>query len=231
MRSVPEPSSTTKAPASRQLATAQLVARFAWPAAFVAALGMTFSYLRARDEAGPRSAVAVEHASPTVVKELRALGRLETTQIHLEKVIDVKDHQKTLFGLVDAEDGLLFVASGEVVLGVDLAKIGEDEARFDEATSTAYVTLPPPEILSTRFDEVRSYVHARDTDLLARRNERLESHARKEALTAFEHAAREPEAIARSKAQAEKQLGALARAWGARELVVRWSDEGVTRRE
>jgi hypothetical protein len=226
----PEPSSTRETSA-RWHKGLQIGARFAWPLAFVVTAGMTFSYLKTRDATSP-STVQTTHASPTVVKELRAIGRLETAQLHLEKIVEVKDHQKRLFGLVDADDGLLYVASGEVVLGVDLAGVAEDQGRFDEATRIAYVTLPPPAILATRFDELRSYVHARQTDLLAHRSDGLESFARKEALAAFERAGREPEATARAKAQAETQLRALARAWGASDLVVTWQDEGsVTRRE
>ncbi len=208
------------------LPIANVVARFAWPAAFVLALGMTFSYLRSRDDA-ERTAdtTRVEHASPTILKELRDLGRLETTSLHVEKVVDVKDHQKRLLGLVDATDNMLFVASGEVVLGVDLARMRDEDSTFDPTTRTATIILPPPEILSSRFDELRSYVHARETDVLAKRNEGLEAYARREALASFEAAGREETNVVRAKQQAERQLRALAKAWGVHELVVKWRDE------
>ncbi len=109
-----------------------------------------------------------------------------------------------------------------ILLGVDLGKLTESDARLDAATGTAYVHLPAPEVLSTRFDEPHSYVHARATDLLAKRNEALESVARRDAIAAFETAAKEPKAIAKAKEQAEKQLRALAKGWGARELIVTW---------
>ncbi|MBF5066664.1 DUF4230 domain-containing protein, partial [Salmonella enterica subsp. enterica serovar Istanbul] len=100
------------------------------------------------------------------------------------------------------------------VMGVDLGKLRDGDARFVEATRTAYVTLPAPGVLSTRFDEPHSYVHARATDLLAKRNEALESVARRDAVVAFEAAAKDPKAVARAKDQAEKQIRALAKAWG-----------------
>ena len=129
-----------------------------------------------------------------------------------------------MMGRMDiARTTLLFVATGEVVLGVDLGKLGDQDARFDEATRTAYVTLPAPEVLSTRFDEAHSYVHARATDLLAKRNEALESLARRDAVLAFEAAAKDPKAVERAKEQAEKQLRGLGRAWGARDVVITWS--------
>ncbi|MDB4933928.1 MAG: hypothetical protein JWP87_900 [Labilithrix sp.] len=207
-------------PAPRSLAE---LSRFAWPAAFIAVAAMTLGYLQEL-RPKPPSEVRVEHPTPTVVKDLRDLARLETLSLHVEKVIDVKDHQTRLYGLVDADDSLLFVATGDVVMGVDFAKLADGDARFDEATRTAYVHLPAPEVLSTRFDEPHSYVHARATDVLAKRNEALESVARRDAIVAFEAAAKDPKAIARAKEQAEKQLRALAKAWTARDVVVTWSE-------
>jgi len=217
---VPPPPVTTR----REVSLAAQLSRFAWPAAFVAVAAMTFAYLHdVRPK--PASEVQIEHPTPTVLKELRELARLETLSLHVEKVVDVKDHQTRLYGLVDANDSLLFVATGEVVLGVDLAKLGDGDARYDEATRTAYIHLPAPEVLSTRFDEPHSYVHARETDVLAQRNEALESIARRDAATAFEAVAKDPKNVDRAKEQAEKQLRGLAKAWGARDVVITWSTD------
>lgn len=194
--------------------------RLAWPAAFVAVAAMAFAYLGNRPQA-PASDVRV-HASSTVVKSLRDIARLETTSMHVEKIIDIKDRQARLFGLVEGNDALLYVASGEVIVGVDLTKLRDDDARFDEATKTATITLPEPEVLSTRFDEAKSHVYSRDTDVVAKRNEQLEQLARQEAIAAFEAAGRQKETTTRAEEQAERQLRALATAWGAKEVVVKW---------
>ena len=217
---------TTPVPPTPTPLTAQL-SRFAWPAAFVAVAAMTFGYLHDVRGPAPASEVRIEHPTPTVLKDLRELSRLETLSLHVEKVVDVKDRQTRLYGLVDAEDSLLFVATGEVVLGVDLGKLADADARYEEATRTAYIHLPAPEVLSTRFDEPHSYVHARATDVLARRNEALESIARRDAAIAFEAAARDPKAIERAKEQAEKQLRGLGKAWGARDVVITWRPESA----
>lgn len=199
------------------------VARFAWPAAFVAVAAMGFGLVRPTPAAAPATThVVVEQPSPNVVRELRALGRLQTAALHLEKVVDVADHQTRLFGLLDAQDSLLYVASGEVVLGIDLERLGPDDAGYDRATGVARVRLPEPEVLSSRLDEVSSHVHARHTELLARRAPELEQLARQRALAAFTAAAEEPRARELARAQAARQLEALAKAWGARELVVTW---------
>lgn len=198
------------------------LARFAWPAVFVAIAAMGFGYLREPKPRASTSEVRVEHAGATVVRELRSLSRLETSSMHVEKVIALSDHQQRLRGLLDADDSLLFVAVGEVVLGVDLSRLAEADVRSDPDSGVAYIELPAPEVLSTRFDEARSYVHTRTTDLLARRNEGLEGAARKEALAAFAAAARDPRALEAAKASAEKQLRSLAKAWGAKDLVIDW---------
>ena len=195
--------------------------RFAWPAAFVIVASMGFLLLRDRAQPKETSEVRVQ-GSNTVVKSLRDLSRLETTSLHVEKVIDVRDHQKRLYGLLETEDSLLFIASGEVVIGVDLARLRDDDARFDEATKTATITLPEPEVLSTRFDEMHSYVHSRKTGALAERNEQLEAIARREATAAFEAAGRQKDVRDRAKEQAERQIRSLATAWGAKNVIVTW---------
>lgn len=224
MEPSPEPAAPEVTPKPRRAATeaGAIAARVAWPAALVAIAAMGFAWLREPRPAPPASEVRVEHAGATVVRELRSLSRLETSAIHVEKVIELKDHQRRLHGLVDADDALLFVAAGEVVLGVDLSKLGDGDVRSDPETGVAYVELPAPEVLSTRFDETRSYVHSRRTDVLARRNEGLEGAARREALAAFAAAGRDPRALEAAKATAERQLRSLAKAWGAKDLVVTW---------
>jgi hypothetical protein len=214
---------TEASPAGKPASTLPAaVARFAWPAAFVAVAAMGFGLVRPPPAAPAATHVVVEQPSPNVVRELRALGRLQTAALHLEKVVDVADHQTRLFGLLEAQDSLLYVASGEVVLGIDLERLGPDDAGYDRATGVARVRLPEPEVLSSRLDEVSSHVHARHTELLARRAPELEQLARQRALAAFTAAAEEPRARELARAQAARQLEALAKAWGARELVVTW---------
>lgn len=200
--------------------------KFAWPMALVAVAAMTLGFLREHEAAPPPPAISVLHEEPTVVKDIRDLGRLETSALHVEKIVEVGERQAHLHGLVEANDTLLFVGVGEVVLGVDLAKVSPEDVTI-ERDGAVSVVLPPPEIFSTRFDEGKSHVHARNTDLLARRNEGLEAAARRQAIAAFEAAGRDPRAVDAAKAQAEKQLGALARAWRVPHLKVTWGREPV----
>src|SRR5438128_1335956 len=92
-------------------------------------------------------------AGNTVIHEIRALGRLEAAELHVEKTIALKDEQRRLYGIASGTDALLYIAVGEVVLGVDLAKLAENDTKLDPKTRIAEITLPEPEVLSTRFDE------------------------------------------------------------------------------
>ncbi|KYF75229.1 hypothetical protein BE17_05515, partial [Sorangium cellulosum] len=177
-----------------------------------------------RAPAPPDTVVA--RPSPALVIAIRDLARLETTEVHVEKVVDLADRQSRLFGLVQATDALLLVAVGHVTIGVDLARIGEDDIAMDPETGVARLTLPAPEVFSTRLDEEETYVYTRSTSLLARRNEQLESRARKEATAAIEKAALEGNVMARAKAQAERQITALATQLGAKRVDIRWREVG-----
>ncbi|HTN88221.1 MAG TPA: DUF4230 domain-containing protein [Sorangium sp.] len=179
---------------------------------------------RLRAPAPPDTVVA--RPSPALVIAIRDLARLETTEVHVEKVVDLADRQSRLFGLVQATDALLLVAVGHVTIGVDLARLGEDDIAMDPETGVARLTLPAPEVFSTRLDEEETYVYTRSTSLLARRNEQLESRARKEATAAIEKAALEGNVMARAKAQAERQIRALATQLGAKRVEIRWREVG-----
>jgi len=225
----PQKAEPARAPSS-STAWAAAAGRFAWPAAFVVVAAMGFGLLRPAKEEPKPTAVVTEAPTDTVVKELRGLGRLETAAVHVEKVVDVTETQKHLFGLLEAKDSLLYVASGELVLGVDLTKLRPTDTRFDPATKKAFITLPEPELFSSRLDEVRSHVHLRSTELLAQKNEALESVARGRALAAFEAAAREPSTMTMARERAEQQLRHLAKAWGAADLEVSWRDGATAER-
>src|SRR5689334_14416594 len=70
------------------------------------------------------SSVTVLRPTPDVVTAVRALSRLESTAFHMERVIDLKDQQSRLFGLVSGEDAILLIAVADVTAGVDLARLG-----------------------------------------------------------------------------------------------------------
>jgi len=170
----------------------------------------------------PPDHVITERPTPSLLTAIREVSRLETAEVHVEKVVDLTDRQSAFFGLVEAKDALLLVAVGRAVVGVDLGKMRETDVAFDPKTSVARIDLPEPEVLSASLDEDATYVFARSTDLLAKRNEQLEASARRQAQRAIEAAARTPDVMGRARAQAEKQVSALARALGAKQVEVRF---------
>jgi hypothetical protein len=169
----------------------------------------------------PASSISVKPTN-TLLLAVKDLARLETNEMHFEKVIDLTDKQSRFFGLVDATDAILLVASGDVTMGVDLGKVQDADVAMDPQTHIATMTLPTPEIFSTRLDEKQTYVYTRSTSTLAERNEQLETRARQEAVGAIEEAAKNSDSADRAKKQAERELTSLASALGAKSVRFIW---------
>jgi hypothetical protein len=197
-----------------------------WPALItllvVALIASAFALGAASSRATPPASVVTARPTPSLVTAVRDLARLETTEIHVEKVVDLTDTQSRLFGLVEGTDAILLVAVGRATVGVDLAKLGEGDVTLDPATHTARLRLPEPDLLGVALDEDATYVYRRSTSLLARRSERLEAQARREAVAAIEKAARTPDTLARARGQAERQLRALITQLGAERVEITW---------
>ncbi len=172
----------------------------------------------------PPPSVITVRPTPNVLVAVRDLARLETAQVHVEKVIDLTDTQSRMFGLVEATDAILLVAAGDATLGVDLSKLTEGDVSMDAQSKTARLRLPPIELLQVGLDEDATYVYTRSTSMLARRNEQLESKARREAVEAVRKAALSPDMAARAKAQAERQIRALLTQLGAERVEITWRE-------
>jgi hypothetical protein len=162
-----------------------------------------------RLSAEPAASRTVVRPTGTILMAVRDMARLETNELHMEKVIDLTDKQSRFFGLIDTSDAILLIAAGDVTVGIDLAKLEEQDLVVDRQTGVARLTLPAPEILSTRLDEEHTYVYRRTTGLLAERNEHLESKARQEAVRAIGEAARDAGTMEKARKQAERQVQQL----------------------
>jgi len=102
------------------------------------------------------------------------LARLETIQYTVEKVITAEINQGVfgpLFG-----DRLLFVAHGYVIAGVDMADIEAEDFRLED--ETLFVTLPEAEVFVATLNNDESYVYDRDTGILRKSDQDLETTAR-----------------------------------------------------
>jgi hypothetical protein len=183
------------------------------------AVAFTVGFVLPRSSSTSES-VVVARPTPALLVAMRDLSRLETGEVHVEKVIDLTDTQRRLFGLLEGTDALLLVAVGRATVGIDLSKMGEGDVSMDPATRIAKLRLPSPELLSVALDEDKTYVYTRTTSVLARRNEHLETKARKEATAAIEKAALASDAMGRARGQAERLLRALLAPLGVSQIEV-----------
>jgi hypothetical protein len=151
---------------------------------------------------------------PDVITEVRELSRLEGVTYHVERVVDLKDKQQALFGLVPTEDAILLVASGDVVAGVDLGQLRPEDVVVAPDRRSVTLHLPPAEVFSARLDNDRTYVHTRQTDLLATRKETLETDARRAAEQTLRSAAEEGGVVKRAEESVGRTVRSLVRSLG-----------------
>jgi hypothetical protein len=161
---------------------------------------------------------------PDVITQVRELSRLEGVSYHVERVVDLKDKQQKLFGLVSAEDAILLVASGDVIAGVDLGKLEPGDVSVSPDRRSVTLHLPPVEIFSARLDNDRTYVHTRKTDALAERKESLETDARRAAEQTIKSAAEEAGIEKRAAESVERTVRSLVRSLGFGDVHVDFRD-------
>jgi hypothetical protein len=164
----------------------------------------------------------IAHPTPTIVpdpvsiiRQVRSLSRLETASYTVEKVITAESGQGTfafLFG-----DRLILVAHGQVIAGVDLGKMGEDDIILAEE-GTVVVTLPAAEILVVTLDNQDSYVYDRDTGVIGM-NPALETEARRAAEQEILNVALEDGILEMAQVNAEIYVRNLILALGFREVI------------
>ena len=174
----------------------------------------------------PASRVDVR-ATPGVVMAIRDMAKLEATSFHIEKVLEANDQQSRVWGLVQAKDALLLVAVGDVVAGVDLSKLGDEDVAIDETVHAVRVRLPAPEVISSTLDERATHVYSRSTDVLAERNEQLEGAARLQAEEQMRLAAVDAGILERARASVDRTLRALLRSLGYATATLEWQDRGT----
>jgi len=144
----------------------------------------------------------------TIVREVRALARLETIQYSVEKIMTGEVNQGALEFLFG--DRLLFVAHGVVIAGVDLGKIEPDDVWLDDQ-GRVYMRLPEPEIFVATLDNEKSYVYDRETGLLTHGDLDLEAAVRRAAEAEIEQAALEDGILDQARLNAENYLFRLLR--------------------
>ncbi len=192
--------------------------------------GTGFLYMQARGQVSDlasraplRETVVIRTDTPTVVRRVQALAKLETSRYTLEKILDA---ERTRQGVPTwlAGEKLVFVAHGEVVAGLDLSKLSEDDVQVVGDTLT--ITLPEPEILYSRLDNENSYVYDRDEGLFSEADKDLEGHVRATAEQQLRESALEDGILDEARANGEQSLEALLGSMGFSEVEFR---EAATR--
>ncbi len=151
----------------------------------------------------------------TVIRQVRSLSRLETASYTVEKVITAESGQGTfafLFG-----DRLILVAHGQVIAGVDLGEMGEDDIVVAEG-GTVVVTLPAAEVLVVTLDNQNSYIYDRETGLVGM-NPALETEARQAAEREILNAALEGGILEMAQRNAEVYVRHLILALGFNDVI------------
>lgn len=191
--------------------------------------GSTIGWLVARHDWNPLPPLAEQHdklaSTATVIVAVRNLARLESVSFHMERVIDLKNRQSRLFGLLQGDDAILLVAVGEVIAGVDLSKLRDGDVMIEPTERRAYLTLPAAELLSVRLDNQHTYVRSRKTDVFARQEIELETRARQAAEESVRDAALSDGILTRARTNAATTLSAFVRALGYDEVIVTWRGE------
>lgn len=152
----------------------------------------------------------------TIIKQVQALSRLETASYTIEKVITAQAGGEDVFSALLFGDRLLLVAQGQVIAGVDLGRLSENDIRI--VGTTAYITIPAAEIFVATLDNENTYVYDRQTGLLGQQVD-LETQARQEAEQAILEAALEDGILAMAQQNAEAYVRGLILVLGPEEVV------------
>jgi hypothetical protein len=153
----------------------------------------------------------------TVIHEVRALARLESAQYTIEKVITAETGQGTLGALFG--DRLLLVAHGQVIAGVDLARLQSSDITVTP-DGRATIIMPAAEVFVATLDNDKSYVYDRETGLLTRGDTNLETQARQVAQDEILRAALEDGILQLAQSNAEAFLRSLLLSFGYTEVTV-----------
>lgn len=138
----------------------------------------------------------------SIVRSVRSLARLETIEYAIEKVITAETGQGPFGFLIG--DRLILVAHGQVLAGVDLAKLGPDDLWLENGV--LYVDLPEAEVFIASLDNEKTYVYNRERGLLTKGSLSLEGDARAAAEREIEKAAIENGILDQARRNAESYL-------------------------
>ena len=158
-----------------------------------------------------RDGTRIDVSRPSVVQHIQQLQRLETVVYSMEKIVTGSQDSKYLPRLL-AGDRLLLIVHGEVTAGVDLGAL--DAAQLAIAGKSVSIKLPEASVFSTRLDNARTRVYARETGLFTTPDPELESDVRREAERQMTQAALDGGILKTAAANARNTLTSLLQGLG-----------------
>ena len=122
--------------------------------------------------------IPVFGSTAAVVHSIQNIKRLETVIYTQDQAVS-GERQGLLLPRFLTGDRILLLVRGEVVAGVDLGKIKEEDVTVSKRTLRLH--LPPSEIFSVRIDNEKSRVFSRETGIFTSVDPDLESETRRSA--------------------------------------------------
>lgn len=147
-----------------------------------------------------------------LVTQVRELNRLETASMRVVHVGRVTQSYKLVPNAL-AGDEITFLAAGDVIAGLDLARIRPEDV-WRSPDGTINMRLPQAQVLVTRVDNKESRVIARKTGVLRRMDVELETRARQHAETNIRAEALRKGVLKLARDNGEKKLAEFLRLTG-----------------
>ena len=154
---------------------------------------------------------SINVSQPTVVRQIQQLQRLETVTYTMDKIISGERDNPYLPKFL-AGDRLLLVVHGQVIAGVDLAKVQPADVIVHGQSIVFHV--PQAEIFSTLIDNSRTRVYSRDTGLFTSPDPNLESEVRAEAERQLQQAALQDGILKTADENARSTLASILKGFG-----------------
>lgn len=147
---------------------------------------LLLAVLLARIQSGPLAALwsALSGRSTrissegSVIERIQRLQRLETVVYNMDKIVTGEKDNPVLPDFL-AGDRLLMIVHGQVVAGIDFARLKGGDVRIQG--KDVRIHLPMPQVLITRLDNARTRVYSRNTGILVHVDPNLETEVRREA--------------------------------------------------
>src|ERR1700723_1793519 len=154
---------------------------------------------------------SINVSQPTVVVQIQQLQELETGTHTMDKIISGERDNPYLPKFL-AGDRLLLVVHGQVIAGVDLAKVQPADVIVHGQSIVFHV--PQAEIFSTLIDNSRTRVYSRDTGLFTSPDPDLETEVRAAAERQLQQAALQDGILKTADQNARSTLASMLKGFG-----------------